>query len=95
MDVNMQVWTLDFMNLVFGRGAEHDEFFNNVVYPEASAYFDFKIESFNKHPLRLNALFYALIDLIGIKVISNEMRLPEIEKPRDNRQLPKDAKKQT
>lgn len=95
MDINMQVWTLDFMNLVFGRGAEHEEFFNEVVYPEASANFDFKIESFKKHPLRLNALFYALVELIGIKVTSYEQRVPEIEKPRDNRQMPKDARKQS
>jgi hypothetical protein len=49
MDHNMRVWTLDFMNLVFGRGTEHDEFFNEVVFPEASANFDFRIESFKKH----------------------------------------------
>ena len=91
----MQVWMLDFMNLVFGRGSEHDEFFNEVVLPEASANFDFKIESFKKHQLRLNALYYALIELIGVKVTSQELRQPENDKPRDNRPMQKNDRKQT
>jgi hypothetical protein len=45
--------------------------------------------------LRLNALYYALVDLIGIKVTSSEQRPPEAEKPRDNRPIQKDARKQT
>lgn len=77
MDDNMQMWTLDFMNLVFSRGTEHDEFFNEVVYPEAYNYYDFKVDHFKKHSLRLNALYYALIELIGIKVLSIEQRLAD------------------
>lgn len=49
MEQLMQMWTIDFMNLVFGRGVEHDEFFNDVVFPEASVYYDFKIEDFKTH----------------------------------------------
>lgn len=49
MDLNVQTWTLDFMNLVFGRGQEHDEFFNEVVLPEASVYYNYPIDDFKKH----------------------------------------------
>lgn len=76
------MWTIDFMNLVFGRGVEHDEFFNDVVYQEASIYYDFKIEDFKKHQVRMNALYYALIYQIGLSVTSYESRVPDNDRPR-------------
>jgi len=85
MDVNMQIWMLDFMNLVFGRGQEHDEFFNDVVFLETSIYYDFKLELLRKHPLRLNALYYALLELIQIRVTPVEQRAIEVDKSKDNR----------
>jgi uncharacterized membrane protein len=76
---------LDFMNLVFGRGQEHDEFFNDVVFLETSIYYDFKLELLRKHPLRLNALYYALLELIQIRVTPVEQRAIEVDKSKDNR----------
>jgi len=69
MDVNIQVWALSFFNLVFGRGHwEHDAFWNDVLIPEASAYYSYPIEEFTKHPMRFNALYFSFTELTGIKV---------------------------
>jgi hypothetical protein len=70
MESNMQMWTLDFLNLVFGKGSEHEEFFGEVVLPDAAAYYDFSHEILKKHQLRWNALYYALVYHIGVKVTS-------------------------
>ena len=56
------------MNLVFGRGQEHDEFFNEVVFAEASVYYNYPINDFKKHQIRLNALYFALTELISMKI---------------------------
>lgn len=86
MDKNVKNWTHDFMNLVFGHSEEQKLYREQVVLPQTAAYYIYlPLEDLMKHEIRLNALYFALIDLIGLKCFEvkehkNE-RLENIRQP--------------
>lgn len=68
MDKNVKGWTHDFMNLVFGHSEEKELYWKQILLPEVAQYYMYyPIEDISKHEIRLNALYFALIDLIGLK----------------------------
>jgi hypothetical protein len=85
MQVNVKLWTHDFMNLVFGKSEENEQFIKTVVLPEVAQYYqvvipeqsqnytDYPLEELLSYPLRLNALYFALTDLMGIKCLTVEV----------------------
>jgi len=68
MDSTIQAWILDFMNLIFGASEEKEDFWKEVVLTETSTYYSYPLDNLKRHEIRLNALYFALIDLIGLKV---------------------------
>lgn len=71
MDEEIKKAIVDYINLVFGAGEETDEFWNTVLLPYASQYFNFPFEELQKANRYLNALFFAFISQIGIKIGKN------------------------
>lgn len=72
MSSQIQIWLFDYLNLVFGESQEHDEFFRYLVFPETSEYYQFPIEELLSHELRFNALYFALINALGLKLSYKE-----------------------
>lgn len=67
-------------NLIFGRGEESDYFWEHLLFPRCSEYFrieqairhhstqDSVEDILNKERINMNALFYALLHLIGLEI---------------------------
>jgi len=63
------------MNLVFGSGDENEEFWYEILLRETSEYFTYSYEElrkFYKNEMKINALYFAVIDITGLKVIIND-----------------------
>lgn len=70
METNVRMWTHDFMNLVFGHSEEKNIFWHEVLLPEVVQYYQYySLEDLKKHDIRLNALYFALLELVGLKCI--------------------------
>lgn len=68
MDQNIKGWTHDFMNLIFGLSQEKKIFWEQILLNEVRDYYIYyPLEELAKHEIRLNALYFALIDLIGLE----------------------------
>jgi hypothetical protein len=64
---------------VFGTGDENKPFFNEIVFPEVVTYYQpFPLEELAKYDLRLNALFFAMLELIGLKCVPFESKSNEL-----------------
>jgi hypothetical protein len=59
MDDTLRMAVIDYMNLVFGAGEETTDFWNTVLLPYASSYFNYPVEDLMRAPKYLNALFFA------------------------------------
>ena len=82
IDMNKETLMLmvDMLNLVFGRGEETDFFWDEMLFKQCSEHFgideailyheylDGKEEILNRERVNLNALFYAIVHLMGIKI---------------------------
>ena len=91
----VEVWLLDFLNLVFGAGPTTQEFWDEVVIPSTASYYTeaqygdinkateqalIAIKEFRSYDRRLNALWFALVELLNIKVIKKDNSDDEDEK---------------
>ena len=74
METNISMWIHDFMNLVFGQSDETNFFMSQIVRPETANYFHYPLEDLEKHEIRLNALYFSLLELIGLRCINQEER---------------------
>ena len=61
-------WILDFLNLIFGNGEETSSFWEEVLYAEVAAYYGYSYEELRKSEKNLNALYFNLIEQIGLRV---------------------------
>ena len=68
MDDNIKMSIVDYMNLVFGVGQETDDFWNTVLLPYASYYFNYPLDDLQRATRYLNALFFAFTAHFGIKI---------------------------
>eukprot|EP00351_Strombidinopsis_sp_SopsisLIS2011_P002444 CAMPEP_0116871726 /NCGR_PEP_ID=MMETSP0463-20121206/2210_1 /TAXON_ID=181622 /ORGANISM="Strombidinopsis sp, Strain SopsisLIS2011" /LENGTH=73 /DNA_ID=CAMNT_0004510703 /DNA_START=718 /DNA_END=939 /DNA_ORIENTATION=+ len=73
MDERIRENLTDFMNLVFGASEERDDFWNDILLRETSEYFNYPYEDLTKHEMKLNALYFAVIDVTGLKVIGVDL----------------------
>ena len=67
MDVRINEWIIDFMNMVFGAGDETETFWEEVLFPELYYHYysnisQFDIRELHKFDRNLNALFFALCE---------------------------------
>ena len=69
MDETIKKGIVDFINLIFGAGKETTEFWENILLPYTASYFSFSFEELMKQQKNLNAIFFAFINLAGIKII--------------------------
>ena len=53
MDQELESCLVDFLNLVFGNGAETKEFWTDVLIPETAEYFDYPREEIERKEIRL------------------------------------------
>lgn len=85
MDQLIKEWIIDFMNLIFGSSEDRDNYWDEVVVYETSVYYQFPIADLKKHEIknRLNALYFTLTELIGLKVTPVEQKEPEEKKNRN------------
>ena len=68
MDDTIKIAIVDFINLVFGSGEETNDFWNNILLPYTSTYYNFSYDELQKSTKYLNALFFAFIYHYGIKI---------------------------
>ena len=62
MDTNVSMWIHDFMNLVFGLSDEQNFFMYQIVLPEVSKYYNYPLDELEKFDLRLNALYFSMLE---------------------------------
>lgn len=67
MDEQIKISIIDYMNLIFGIGQETDDFWDQILFPYASAYFNYPYEELVK-PTNLNGLYFSFIYLFGLKM---------------------------
>ena len=72
MEQRVKEWLLDFMNLVFGSSEESRSFWDEVLLPEASVYYDFDLPQLLKFEPNLNALYYALVEHLNLRITERE-----------------------
>jgi hypothetical protein len=80
MQTNVNMWIHDFMNLVFGQSEESTFFVEKIVQPEVSNYYNYPLYDLEKREIRLNALYFSLLELIGLKCINLEERRSKLQK---------------
>ena len=72
MDDIIKEGIIDYMNLVFGKGEETEEFWNSILIPYSAYYFQFPVkdleEHYRKEYLR-NALYFSFIYLFGLEFV--------------------------
>jgi len=80
MDKKTRKFIVDMLNLIFGCGEETDYFWDHMLFKQCSEHFgideaikyheylDGKDEILNKERVNLNALFYAIVYLMGIQI---------------------------
>lgn len=68
MDDTVKMAIVDYMNLVFGAGDETSDFWQSVLLPFASSYFNYPLDDLQRAPRYLNALFFAFTRHMGIKL---------------------------
>jgi hypothetical protein len=97
MSRQIRAWAHDFMNLIFGHGEEKNHFWHTVLLPEVAQYYqvvipeissyyqDYPLEELQKcysqNEIKYNALYFAVLDQIGLKCVSVEESKP-VEKPK-------------
>lgn len=75
----------DFMNMVFGKDTDTDEFWEQILFPRASQAFSYPIEKFAKAKVNLNALFFAFVHHFGLELdMASTFELGTTEKPLRN-----------
>lgn len=68
------MWIHDFMNLVFGQSEESTFFVEKIVRPEVANYYNYPLDDLEKREIRLNALYFSLLELVGLRCINLEER---------------------
>ena len=68
MDIRLNEWIIDFMNLVFGMGEESTAFWDELLLPEASVHYSFSLAELYKWEKNFNALYFALCEQLNLKV---------------------------
>ncbi len=68
MDDQIKMAVVDYMNLVFGAGAETEDFWTTVLLPYASQYYGYPLDDLMRSTRYLNALFFAFTAHFGIKI---------------------------
>lgn len=68
-DKELRVHLVDFLNLLFGESQESTVFWNEVLLVRASQYYQLDINYFRDSEVKVNALYYAFLDLTGIKEV--------------------------
>ena len=74
MQTNVSMWIHDFMNLVFGQSEESTFFVEKIVRPEVANYYNYPLDDLEKREIRLNALYFSLLELVGLRCINLEER---------------------
>lgn len=74
MQTNISMWIHDYMNLVFGQSDETTFFFEKIVRPEIANYYNYPLDDLEKREIRLNALYFSLLELVGLRCINLEER---------------------
>jgi hypothetical protein len=59
MDDSIKIAVVDYMNLVFGAGQETEDFWNTVLLPYASQYYNYPLDDLQRSAKHLNALFFS------------------------------------
>jgi hypothetical protein len=59
------------MNLIFGQSEDNKRFWSEILAPKASSYYDYPFDTIDKNEFKLNALYHALIDNVGLSVKVN------------------------
>lgn len=65
----LRVHLVDFMNLLFGDSEESTLFWNEVLCVRASLYYQLDLSYFREIDVKVNALYYAFLDLTGVREI--------------------------
>lgn len=83
-------WYQDFLNLVFGKDPETEDFYKAVVFPRVASYYNYPIQSLEKYKFNFIAMYYSLLYHCGLEVSKEQelfKRLGKTEKPfeEDNR----------
>ena len=68
-DRELRVHLVDFLNLLFGDSAESSVFWSEVLCSRASQYYLLDSNLFRETETKVNALYYAFLDLTGIKEV--------------------------
>jgi hypothetical protein len=72
----------DFLNLVFSSAKETDDFWEQVLIPQACEKFSFSVAKLMKEKVNLNALLFAFIYHFGLEIDINEAtELGKVEIP--------------
>ncbi len=78
MDDQVKMAIIDFMNLVFGDGQETEEFWNTILLPYVSQYYNYPMDDLLRAPKHLNALFFAFSSHFGLR-ISKQVALKTLD----------------
>ena len=68
LEERIKEWLIDFLNLVFGNSQDTQDFWDEVIYAEVSAYYNFEYKELKNHKRNLNALYFALVEQLGLEV---------------------------
>ena len=68
MDDQINMAIVDYMNLIFGAGAETEDFWTTVLLPYVSQYYSYPIDDLMRSTRYLNALYFAFTTHFGLKL---------------------------
>jgi hypothetical protein len=68
------------MNLVFGQSEETSYFFEKIVRPEIANYYNYPLDDLEKREIRLNALYFSLLELVSLRCVYIEERQAKFQK---------------
>ena len=72
MEERVNEWIIDFLNLVFGVDEETRQFWKEVLLPEVHVYYSYRLQDLYDYERNLNALYFALIEQLNLKVSEKE-----------------------